>query len=128
MGYFTKWPEVVPLPDVKASTVAKAFIECIVCHHGALEILLSDCGKQFTSKLLKQVTHFLGVRKDFTTAYHSQTDGLVEHFNHTIVDMLSKVVKPTQRDWDDWLPAITWAYCVMPQESTGKTPFYLMYS
>ncbi len=127
MDYFTKWPEIAPLPDVQASTVAKHFIESVICRHGAPQILLSDRGKQFMSKMLKQVIRYLGIKKDFTTAYHPQTDGLVERFNRTMVDMLSKVVKPTQRDWDEWLPAVAWAYRVTPQESTGETPFYLMH-
>lgn len=31
MDYLAKWPEVVVLPDKKAGTVAKAFIEHVIC-------------------------------------------------------------------------------------------------
>ncbi len=103
VDYFTKWPEAVPIPNVKASTIARTFIR-------APQILLSDRGKQFTSKLFEQVNRYLGVKKDFTTAYHPQTDGLVERFNHTLVNLLAKAVKPTQRDWDEWIVFTEWKW------------------
>jgi hypothetical protein len=31
VDYLMKWPEVVALPDTKAETVAKAFVEQVVC-------------------------------------------------------------------------------------------------
>ncbi|CAC5365511.1 unnamed protein product [Mytilus coruscus] len=33
--YFTKYVEFIPLSDIKASTVAKAFIENVLCRHGS---------------------------------------------------------------------------------------------
>ncbi len=114
MDYFTKWPEAVPVPNIKGSTIARTFIRELVCRHGAPQILLSDRGKQFTSKLLEQFNRYLGVKKDFTTAYHPQTDGLVERFNRTLVNLLAKAVKPTQRDWDEWLPFVIFAYRTTP--------------
>ncbi len=59
---------------------------------------------QLRTGRLSYLNRYLGVKKDFTTAYHLQTDGLVERFNRTLVNLLAKAVKPTQRDWDEWLP------------------------
>ena len=41
-----------------------------------------------------------GVRKTRTTPYHPQSDGLVERFNKTLLEMLSKTVMERERDWD----------------------------
>ena len=35
-----------------------------------------------------------------TTAYHPQTDGFVEPYIRTLVDMLSKKVEQSGKDWD----------------------------
>ena len=62
-----------------------------------------------------------------TTAYHPQTDGLVEQFNRTLFDMLSKTAKQNGKDWDNCLPFILFAYWSSSQTSTGESPFYLLY-
>ena len=38
-----------------------------------------------------------------TTAYHPQTEGLVEQFNGTLVQSISMYVRGNQEDWDEHL-------------------------
>ena len=45
--------------------------------------------------------------KTRTTPYHPQSDGLVERFNRTLEDMLSKVVDENHKNWDDYLSKVT---------------------
>ena len=44
----------------------------------------------FLSKLLQEIGVLLGFHKVNATAYHLQTDCLVERFNQTLIDMLAK--------------------------------------
>ena len=60
-----------------------------------------------------------------TTAYHPQTDGLVERFNGTLAQTLSMFVSSNQKDWDQHLPQVLFAYRVSPNATTGESPFYL---
>ena len=69
----------------------------------------------------------MGMHKVSTTAYHPQTDGLVERFNRTLTDMLAKTVEKSGRDWDQHLPHVLFAYRASLQESTQESPFYLLY-
>ena len=62
-----------------------------------------------------------------TTPYYPQTDGLVERFNGTLKGMLKKFVSRNQKDWDEYLPYLLFAYCEVPQETTGFSPFELLY-
>ena len=62
-----------------------------------------------------------------TTAYHPQTDGLVERFNATLCEGLSMCVSTHQKDWDKHLPLVLFAYPVLPNATTGESPFYLLY-
>ncbi|GFX04171.1 transposon Tf2-6 polyprotein [Trichonephila clavipes] len=61
----------------------------------------------------------------FTTAYHPQTNGL-KRFNKTLADMLS-MLDVEQKNWDEILPFVTFAYNTAKQETTGFTPFYLLH-
>jgi len=126
VDYLSKWAEAFPLPKDNAEAVAEKFVEEVICRFGAPKILLTDRGKQFTGKLMTEVNRLLGIRKDTTTAYHPQTDGLVERFNHTLIDMIAKFVAGHQKDWDIYIPYVLFAYRTSPQGSTGDSPFYLM--
>ena len=127
MDYLMKWPEVFATKDQTALTIAKLFVEHIVSRHGVPTQLLSNRGAAFLSTLLKQICHFLGISKVNTTAYHPQTDGLVERFNRTLTSMLSKRVETTGLDWDQQLPFVMFAYRSSLQESTQESPFFLLY-
>ena len=125
--YLTRWPEVVAVNNADAKTTAKAFVEEIVCRHGAPRVLLSDNGKNFRSNLMKEICKITNTKKTFTTAYHPETDGLVERFNGTLTSMLSMYVSGHQRDLDTFLPYVLFAYRTSIHESTQETPFFLMH-
>ena len=65
--------------------------------------------------------------KTRTTPYHPQSDGLVEQFNRTLLNMLSIFCKDNETTWDLQLPYVMMAYWTSVQESTGATPFSLMF-
>ena len=127
MDYLTKWPEVFAVPNQKAETIARLFVEHMIVRHGVPEHLLSDRGANFLSALVQEVCKLVGTTKLNTSGYHSQCDGLVEKFNGTLVNMLSKSVSKYGRDWDQHLPYLLFAYRVAVQESTQMSPFYLLY-
>ena len=66
--------------------------------------MLSDRGPEFTSGVAKGVYKMLGAKKKFTSAYHPQTDGMVDRLNNTFCQMLSHLVEDGQYDWDEMLP------------------------
>ncbi len=127
MDYLTKWPEAYAIPDQKSETIAKLFVENIVCRHGIPEELLSDRGANFLSSLMQEICRLLGVKKINTSGYHPQTDGLVEKFNSTLINMMAKSCEVKDRDWDERLPYLLFAYRVSAQESTKESPFCLLY-
>ncbi len=90
--------------------------------------MLTDQGTNFMSRILTQVYQLLGIKRVRTTPYHPQTDGLVERFNQTLKNMLSKFVSDTGKDWDKWLPYLLFAYREVPQASTGFAPFELLFA
>ncbi|GFX64702.1 retrovirus-related Pol polyprotein from transposon 412 [Trichonephila clavipes] len=82
MDYFTKWPEVYPIPDQEAPTVAEAVVQHWISRYGVPLQLHSDQGRNFVSAVLKGVCELLGIDKTKTTPLHPQSDGMVERFNH----------------------------------------------
>ena len=127
VDYLTKWPEVFATSDKTAITIARLFVENIFSRHGVPAELLSDRGTAFLSRLMQAVYEVMGVHKVNTTAYHPQTDGLVERFNCTLTDMLAKTVEKSGRDWDARLAYVLFAYRSSIQESTKESRFFLLY-
>ncbi|KAJ8037468.1 hypothetical protein HOLleu_18285 [Holothuria leucospilota] len=124
--YFTKWTEAFAMPDQEASTVADILVKQFICRFGIPQELHSDQGRQFESLLFQEMCKLLDIEKTRTTAFHPQSDGMVERFNRTLEDMLALVVEPNQKDWDTWLPYLMLAYRSAIHESTGYTPSELM--
>jgi hypothetical protein len=125
--YLTRWTEAFAVPETSSKTVARIFVEEIVCRHGAPEQLLTDRGSNFMSKLSKQIYSLLRIKKLNTSAYHPQTDGLVERFNHTLCSMIASYVNEDHDDWDAFLPFALLAYRTSVQDSIKETPFFMLY-
>ena len=107
--------------------MAELFVSRFVCQFDVPDVLHTDQGRNFESALLKEVCQLLGVVKTRTTPYHPQSDGLVERFNRTLLNLLSMAASENERDWDLHIPMVMMAYRTSVQESIGCTPFYLMF-
>ena len=125
--YFTKWKEAHAMPNMEAVTVAKIFVNEFICRFGIPEQLHTDQGRNFESTIIKEICKMLGITKTRTTPYHPQSDGMIERFNRTVLNMLSKVVSDDEHSWDLHLPTLMLAYCTSQHETTGATPFSLVY-
>lgn len=127
MDYFTKWAEAFPLPNQESETIADVLISQFISRYGVPKQIHSDQGRQFESKLFKELCQRLQIHKTRTTAYHPQGDGMVERLNRTIEEMLSKVIGKNQRDWEKLLPMVMWAYRSSVHETTGESPAMMMF-
>jgi hypothetical protein len=125
--YLTKWPEARAVPDATAETVATFLYEEVVTRHGAPKEILSDRGKSFVNKAIAHLCSKWSIQHVLASAYHPQTNGLVERYNKTLAKTLAKLIDRQPREWDEMVPAAVFAYRTSRQETTQQTPFYLMY-
>ena len=121
----TKLTQVIPLRRIDVYTVAVAFVEHWIFNYGPPKTLISDNGKQFASKFFQAVCSLLGLSNIFTSTYHPQTDGQVELYNGTILEMLRNYVNEHQDERERYATALTYAYNNHVHRSTGTTPFSL---
>ena len=126
VDYATRYPEAVALRRIDTQTVAEALVD-IYSRVGVPREVLTDKGGQFTSELMKEVSRLLSIRQMTTTPYHPACNGLVERFNGTLKSMLRKMCEERPKDWDRYLNPLLFAYREAVQESTGFSPFELLY-
>jgi len=127
MDYLTKWVEACAIPNQSSETLAKALVDNVICRHGVPKELLSDRGANLLSNLMLDICTLTGMKKINTTAYHPQTDGLVENFNRTLRTMLAKHSRTFGMDWDRHLQHLLFAYRTRPHDSTNEAPFFMIY-
>ena len=83
----TRWPEAVPLRNITAKAVAEAAVD-IFSRMGLSLQILTDRGVQFMSDISIQLTTILGIEHMHTTAYHPQSNGVLEHLHAILEAML----------------------------------------
>ena len=66
---FTRWPEAIPIVDIRAETVADAFFSGWIARYGTLAPITTDWGAQFKSKLWDNLCNQFGIIRNRTTSY-----------------------------------------------------------
>ena len=125
--YYTKYTRVYPLPDHTAVTCAETLVKGWVLHLGAPLMLHSDQGREFESKLWAEMCHQLAICKTRTNPYCPQSDGQVERFNRTLIQVLKPLVNEHMDDWDDQCEFVVHAYNNTVHSSTNCTPNLLVF-
>jgi len=77
--------------------------------------------------MMKEVYRLLDIRQSTATPYHAMGNGIVENFNKTIKNLLKKVSAEKLKDWHRYLGPLMFAVRDTPQDSSGLTPFELLY-
>lgn len=128
IDYATRYAITKPLYSSTAVDVAQFILEEVILKYGAPRQLLSDRGRPFVSRIVAEILNLCSVVHKKTTAYHPQTNGLVERINRTLADMLAMYISADHRNWDSVLPFITFAYNSSRHDTTGFSPYYLLFS
>jgi hypothetical protein len=126
VDYFTKWPEAIAIPDKKAETIASSLYKIFLIM-GFPAIYSSDQGREFVNSVMSSLIEKTNAVHRISTAYHPQTNGLVERFNQTIQQMILKICNEDQNDWDIFLPELLFSYRTMVHKTTKQTPFSVMF-
>lgn len=126
VDHFTRFTEILPLPNATGQTVSCALVRQIFCRYGPPKTLLSDNGPQFRGKCMAAVCADWGVRQVLITPYHPQTNW-VERSNRNIKGMLQAFVSSDQRQWDVHLAEFAYALNTCTHDSLGTEPAVLMF-
>lgn len=100
---FTRWPEAYPLADITAETCAAAFVSGWVARFGCPHTITTDRGQQFQSQLFHGIMKLIGAKHSPTTAYHPQSNGMVERMHRQLKTAITCHNNP---QWTESLPLV----------------------
>lgn len=124
---FSKYTVAIPTRDQQAATVAQVLLTEWFFRFGLPNRIHSDQGRSFESSLLHQLCRLYEVDKSRTTPYHPAGNEQCERFNRTLHDLLRTLPTSRKRDWVSCLPQVLFCYNTTPHQSTGESPFFLMF-
>ena len=123
---FTGYLVAVPVETIDAATIAEAIVTRWIYVFGCPEVIHTDRGSAFTSKLFQEVMTRLGIVRTVTPAYSPESDR-VERAHRVLGDVLRSDRRFGAREWPDKLLAAVMAYNTAENRVTGVSPYWAVF-
>jgi transposase InsO family protein len=121
---YSRWP-MAYLKSLSANTTCEALMQ-VFMKFAAPEVIIGDCGSNFTSELTRGVLCKLGCTPKFNTPGDPEAAGLVERCNQSIKGMIFKLAESKPSGWHKLLPFVLRTLRGKPNATTHISPFTLV--
>lgn len=99
---FSRWPEAIPVTDITADTIARAFYAEWVARYQIS--ITTDQGRQFESELFVALIRLIGCKRIRTSPYHPASNGMVERWHRSLKTAL--MCHGHGGNWKEYLPSV----------------------
>ena len=124
---FTRFAQAFITTSQTAQTTAKTLWDKYFVYYGFPEMIISDQGRNFKSRVISELCKLGRVKKLRTSPYHPQSNGQCERFNTTLLSMLGTLPPEGKATWTDKVGTLVHAYNSTKSAITGFSPHYLMF-
>ena len=110
------------------SNMAKLLYRHIYTKFGIPQVIHTDQGKSFLSKVIKDLNKMLGIDHTLSPIYHPHSNGGCERLNRTVIDRLGTLPPEQKGRWHEHLPGLMLMYNSTIHDSIGVSPFMAMFA
>ncbi|GKV27759.1 hypothetical protein SLEP1_g36894 [Rubroshorea leprosula] len=89
--------------------------------------IVADNGTQFNCSSFRDFCCTYGIKLQFTSVYHPESNGMVESVNKVILEGIKPRLELHKARWADELNNVLWAYRTMSRTATSETPYHLAF-
>jgi cleavage and polyadenylation specificity factor subunit 1 len=100
---FTSWPEVVPIPDITADTVACALLTGWISCFSRPQTITTNQERQIRSQLFHSLAKLCSIQLSWTIAHQPAANGLGERFTRTLK---AAIMCHADQHWREALPLV----------------------
>ena len=127
VDHFTRFVQAYLTRNKSAKTAATYLYDDFINRFGLPALILHDQGKEFENDSFRHIQMFTGITNSRTTPYHPECNGIVERVNQTILSMMRTLEEAEKSRWKYSLNKLVHAYNCTRNETTGYSPYYLMF-
>lgn len=122
----SKWPEIIDMgQNTTTERVIEAFDEFFI-RYGYPKLLVTDCGRQYTSSKFIEFCKKRGISQSFSPPYHPATNGAAENFVQTFKKRVKKIVK-SGKTLKEAINLFLSDYRNTCHSTTNRSPAFLLY-
>ncbi|GKV48101.1 hypothetical protein SLEP1_g54937 [Rubroshorea leprosula] len=95
--------------------------------YGIPNQIVADNGPQFNCTSFRDFCSNYGIKLQFTSVYHPESNGMVESVNKCILEGIKPRLEQHKAKWAYELNNVLWAYRTTSRTATGETPYHLAF-
>ncbi|GKV50679.1 hypothetical protein SLEP1_g57376 [Rubroshorea leprosula] len=95
--------------------------------YGIPNQIVADNETQFNCSSFRDFCSSYGIKLQFTSVYHPESNGMVESVNKCILEGIRPRLEQHKAKWADELNNVLWAYRTTSRTATSETPYHLAF-
>ena len=123
----TGYTMAIPIPDKSAKTVCDMYRTHIYCIFGGSSKILTDNGTEFKNDQFNDLCKQLEIKRVYSPVYTPEANGRLEAWHRFFKACVAKHIHGNVAEWDEVVPLAAAAYNFFPCQSSGESPFVLMF-